>query len=214
MAEPLGPFDAPHFYIQWGGRLPGNETWSCGMRMTSDDVGQTNSTGTAGVVGNFVKTFHQDPQSQISPNAKLSFVKFNAIGVDGHYIFPETFETVYADLPGGGAATPVYPNQIALAISLTTGFTRGPAHRGRFYIPLPTMDVDANGVISIAAATSVGLATDLLIAGLNQMNPDRKCAVFSRKLGAPSHRVITGCEVGRVLDTQRRRRRSLIEDHR
>jgi len=37
--------------------------------------------------------------------------------------------------------------------------------------------------------------------------------VMSRKAGAPTTRIVTGVDVGRVLDTQRRRRRSLPESY-
>lgn len=214
MAYTPGPFDAPHYYIQWGGKLPGNESWSCGLRMSSEDPALTNSTALALNIGNVVRNFHINALAHINPNALLSFVKFNGISIDGTYASDETFETIYADVPGGGASTPVYPNQIALAVSLTTGFSRGAAHRGRFYLPSPSIEVETDGLILAADAVQVGTAVDSLIVALNALDAGMATAVFSRKLGAAAHRRITGNEVGRVLDTQRRRRRSLVEDYR
>lgn len=214
MPTPPGPFDTPHYYLQWGGKLPGNEQWSCGLRITpvtGDDVAVTPAMFTA--CSNAVQTLHVTGGSSISALAKLSFVKLNPIGLDGRYIFDETEEEILPDLPGSGAGGALYPNQVALVVSLTTGFSRGPAHRGRFYLPLPSMPVDSSGMITAATAGTVGDTVTAFIAALNSSAPNVEVSVMSRKDGAPGHRRVTGNEVGRVLDTQRRRRRSLVENY-
>lgn len=212
MAYAPGPFDSAHYYIQWGGKLPGGESWSCGVRMYStvagpivNDVAVLNGAKTA------IQTYHTSTTAYIAGAAKLSFVKANVIGTDGHYQDLATQEAVLADIPGGGAATPPHPNQIALAISLVTGFTRGPAHRGRFYMPLPMFLPAADGLISASDRDYAKGAAQGLLTQLNAITANLKVGVFSRKLGAAGHRAVTGIEVGRVLDTQRRRRRSLAE---
>lgn len=213
MPYEIGPYDSAHLYLQWGGKLPGNESWSCGVRMQSESGTMliTDSMMASAVAA--VQTFHTAPTSFIHPFAKLSFVKWNQVGVDGKYVFQTTRETILPDVAGGGPSAPIYPNQITIVTSLTTGFTRGPAHRGRFYIPMPAIAVDQNGAILPDRAADVGLSVDTLLAGLNAISADLKVAVFSRKKLAPGHRLVTGNEVGRILDTQRRRRRSLIENY-
>ena len=215
MAYTPGPFDVHHLYLQWGGKLPGNEQWSCGIRLTPVAPGGPVAV-TSGMLDSAVMAiglFHGSAGSKISPNAKLSFVKLNPIGVDGRYIFDDTTEAVVADVGGTGSGGATYPNQVALVVSLTTGFSRGPAHRGRFYLPLPTAPVDVNGMISASDAAGVGVKVDELLTNINAISAGMEASVMSRKDGAPGHRRITGCEVGRILDTQRRRRRSLIEDY-
>jgi hypothetical protein len=160
-----------------------------------------------------VTGYHQNANLIISQKARLSSVKLNHIGVDGRYTETATNEVILADLPGNGPLNPVHPNQIALAISLTTGYSRGPAHRGRFYLPLPSYSLTPEGSIAPANAELAAQETQTFIDGLNAVNEGWQVAVFSRKLGAPAIRPVTGVEVGRVYDTQRRRRRSLIEDY-
>lgn len=214
MAYEVGPYDSTHLYLQWGGKLPGNEQWSCGLRLYGTTLGaETSATSLLTAATAAVAGYHGDTGVAISPSAKLSFVKLNAIDVNGHYLNAITNESIVADLPGGGGSAPVYPNQVALCVSLTTGFSRGGAHRGRFYLPMPTFGLDANGQFAAANAVAVSNGTDSFISGLNAMSTGWKVAVFSRKSGAPSHRLVTGNQVGRVYDTQRRRRRALVENY-
>jgi hypothetical protein len=210
----VGPFDSSHIYVQWGGKLPGNEQWSCGFRMWKA-AGSTEADANALLPGvsAAIAAYHVSTSSQISAAAKLSFVKVNAIGTDGRYIGAGTVEATYADTPGGGAAIPPHPNQVALVISLMTGFSRGPAHRGRFYMPLPVFLPAADGLIADSDRDFARTAAQGLRTAVNTNSSGHVMAVMSRKAGAPGHRSVTGIEVGRALDTQRRRRRSLVEDY-
>lgn len=56
-------------------------------------------------------------------------------------------------------------------------------------------------------------SVDTFVSDLNAVNADFEVAIFSRKLGAAGNRRVTGNLVGRALDTQRRRRRSLPETY-
>lgn len=210
-----GPFDSAHIYVQWGGKLPGPEQWSCGLRLRKKTAGAIDSgAGLLVGVSAAIATFHASADAQIAASAKLDFVKVNSIGTDGKYINASTNDAIYSDLGGAGSAIQKYPNQIAWAVSLVTGFNRGPAHKGRFYLPLP--DCYINGTdsrVSVAAATQLHGAVTTLLASLNAVNTDYEVAVFSRKSGAAGNRRVTGAAIGRTLDTQRRRRASLVEDY-
>lgn len=214
MPYTAGPFDVEHFYLQWGGKLPGGEEWSCGLRM--GPVGGTlppPSDALVAAAKTVVQAYHTAAGTGISPRALLSFVKLNQIDVNGHYVEDVTRESIVADVAGGGIVANTPANQIALAISLTTGVSRGPAHRGRFYLPLPSYLLDANGVFAAANAAAVSGTTDTFVSGLNGLSPNLAVAVFSRKSGAATHRNVTGNQVGVVYDTQRRRRRKLAENY-
>lgn len=214
MPYEIGPYDSAHIYVQWGGKLPGGEQWSCGFRMAGPPANaETAPAGMLAGIGAAIVVFHQHANTLINQRALLSFVKVNGVGTDGTYINDSTTQATYADLPGASAAASAPPNQIALAISLTTGYSRGAAHRGRFYIPLPTVALDAAGVFAAANAGIISGTADTLLSSVNAVSPDWKMAVFSRKKYAPAHRLVTGNLVGRVLDTQRRRRRSLVENY-
>lgn len=209
-----GPFDSAHLYVQWGGKLPGAEQWSCGLRMRKETPGAIdNGTGLLVGVSAAIAEFHVRTTSHISAQAKLSFVKVNAIGTDGHYMGDGTNEALFADVGGAWTGASIFPNQIAWAVSLTTGFSRGPAHRGRFYLPLPRVDLDADSRVMESQADELRGSVTTLLNNLNAVNTDYEVAVFSRKMGAAGNRRVTGNQVGRVLDTQRRRRRSLAEDY-
>jgi hypothetical protein len=215
MSYAIGPFDSQHVYVQWGGKLPGNEQWSCGIRMYSTVTGGslTRDPGFLAAVETAIQAFHTSPNTNISAAAKLSFVKANNVGTDGHYLEAVTEQVIVADVGGNGPAAPTHPNQIALCYSLVTGYSRGPAHRGRFYAPLPCHVIGADGLMDASGQLYAKNAGNALVTALNAITANLQVGVFSRKLGSPGHRKVTGVEVGRVLDTQRRRRRSLLEQY-
>lgn len=208
-----GPFSAAHFYLQWGGSLPGGDEWSCGMRMAANAPGlnPVNDPTALANAATAIEAFHSRGTSYISPRALLTFTKLNLIGTDGKYVSDTTLEHIHANVPGGGTDARTPPNQIAVVVSLLTGFSRGPAHRGRFYVPLPAMVVGTDGRADVNDVNFVKTSANTLIAALNASSPNYKIAVMSRKLGSPTARLVTGVEVGRVLDTQRRRRNKLAE---
>jgi len=212
-----GPFDGEHLYVQWGGTLPGGDIFSCGIRMGN----QVKNTGLnditddiANSFGSACAQFHLDPSAHISSHAVLTYVKANVMTVDGKYKYPLTHEYIPIGVPGGSASAATVPNQIALAVSTLSNVTRGPAHRGRFYIPLPTCAVQGDGLITAGDAQDVRLASMGFINALNAVDPAQWfAAIFSRKNPGAAHRQIVATEVGRVLDTQRRRRNALTESY-
>lgn len=210
----MANFDSAHLYVQWGGKLPGSEQWSCGVRLRKKTPGTPNSG--AGLIAGMaatIQSYHQRATTGIHPTAQLSFLKVNAIGVDGRYIGAGTNQVVFADLVGGGENINPFPNQICAVVTLRTGFTRGPAHSGRFYLPLPSVTIQSDGRVNAGWADGVSDSTDTFISDLNGQDADYEVAIFSRKSGQAGNRRVTGNQVGRVLDTQRRRRRSLVEDY-
>lgn len=216
MPYAIGPYDSPHIYIQWGGKLPGNETWSNGVRMRRK-TGTTVITDAASLlvgVGAALVAFHGRSGTKVASGAKLSYVKVNAIDLDGTYLDKgATTQAAYADVAGFGGVVATPPNQLACAVTWTTGFSRGPAHSGRFFLPTPSLTLGTDGLVALADAQAISGSVDTLLTDLNNVNANFELAVFSRKAGAAGNRRITGNLVGRVLDTQRRRRRSLIENY-
>ncbi len=207
-----GPFSVAHLYLQWGGTLPGGDEWSCGLRLQPVGQGVANNLQSrVDAAAAAVEAFHTNGQSLISSRAILTFTKLNAIGVNGRYIADTTLEHVHANVPGGGLDTRTPANQVTLVVSLLTGFSRGAAHRGRFYMPLPSTVVQADGRIATGDRDVVKTSATTFIAALNAIDAGFKVAVMSRKVGAAIGRNVTGVEVGRVLDTQRRRRNKLVE---
>lgn len=211
----VGPFDSTHIYVQWGGKLPGNEQWSCGFRLWKA-AGSTQASADAlvGKIGDAVNAFHIRTTSHIGNKALLSFVKVNAIALDGTYQASGTTERIFPDIAGGQPTfvSDFHPNQVAWAVTLNTGFTRGPAHKGRFYIPLPAIILGADQRADVTDCQSLAQSANTLLSDVNAGGAE-VMVVMSRKAGKPGHRAVTGTSVGQVLDTQRRRRRSLVENN-
>jgi hypothetical protein len=225
----MADFDSEHMLIQWGGKLPGNEQWSCSIRLGEQTVDPIAGhvmpsesdiqTWLDGSIQAAVLAYHSRAATHIHPQGRLSFVKANVIQVNGRYRYPVTHEHVFADVPGGGYAISPLPNQCTLCVSLTTDANRGPAHRGRFYLPAPSINiVPATGLATLAEVVEVRGSTKTFLEALADVpgvdTPfSLEPMVYSRKAGAATHRPVKGVDVGQVVDTQRRRRRSLIEGY-
>jgi hypothetical protein len=221
------PYDRRHVLAQWGGTLPGGEIWSNSLRLASSSEGPDASVPVhsemvdwlEGPAKDAVAAFHGSAATQVHSFAKLTFLKLNVVDINGHYVEPNTLEYVYPAPVAGGVATELHPNQVTLVVSLTTGLSRGPAHRGRFYLPLPGIATQSDGRISAGLAMNVANSAATFIKALaDQPGPDLGTAdmiavVMSKKAGFPDTHEITGVDVGRVLDTQRRRRAEIDEDY-
>lgn len=227
MGYQAGPFSHEHGYLQWGGVLPGDEIWSVGLRLGalnnfllgSFDYEGTDVDALLDYYVTKITAFHQRAVSMISSRAQLDFVKLNKINVEGKYADQGNSHVRFLNpkINGGGVGN-APPNQVALALTLTTDVQRGPANKGRIYMPLPMCVPAPDGLISIADATSIMHSFRTLLEDISDTpgidgaeTPD--VLVMSRKAGSPAARYVTGVKVGRVLDTQRRRRNHLKENY-
>jgi hypothetical protein len=217
-------FDREHGVLVWGGTLPGGETWSNSLRFAETQEVTPPANDAAGwdvqeFLDHFtdvIKAHHANGGAMISNRCMLNFVKFNRVDIHGKYIDPTTFVNVFANIAGGVSGN-VHPNQVTIAVTLTTDVTRGPANRGRIYAPMPACAVADTGLISVGDAQNIRDRYAQFITDLNDTPgldlTDPNAVVMSRKSGAPATRLITGVAVGRALDTQRRRRRNLVENY-
>lgn len=218
-------FDRQHIQVVWGGTLPGGEIWSNSLRMASSQLGDDISFPLTwqelddwlhGKLKDDIRSWHTGPGAHIHMNAILTHAKANYIKRDGHYLDVNTHEHVYNPVAAGNYSDNQPPNQVSLAVSLVTGLQRGYAHRGRFYSPLPSFAIAADGRISQGNADTVAAAGSSFITALNDqpgwdVGPkDHKVVVMSSR-GQGATNPVSGVEVGRVLDTQRRRRQELTE---
>lgn len=222
-------FDRKHLVLQWGGTLPGGEEWTCGLRLAGGNTGADPlgfpthdgiATALTGYVGDAVHDYHVNGSGLISSACRLTYAKLNAVGEDGKYTDGTTIERSYGTtgVAGGSPSALVYPNQIAAVISTTTEIARGYGHAGRYYLPLPSAAVVAStGLVAVEDATALAnqaiafinsLSSGSISGPIGSMN----VCVMSRH-GTGSTHEVTGVRVGRVLDTQRRRRRSLPETY-
>lgn len=221
-----------HLLLQFGGSLYGSEIWSCGIR-----VARPIETGLGDLPETYVDDYVNDIRAFINTTyfndqTTLDFVKCNKIGPDGRYMSStHTVErqlagTTGALAQGRGTGGSYVPPQSSLAVTLHTAKQRGPGSRGRFYVPAPVAaaSVLADGRLPDPAsggslyANFVGHCVTF-IRNLNNMplvDPDNAPRVVvatpgGRNMPEGDNIVVTGVSVGRVVDTQRRRRNALEE---
>lgn len=213
------PFIQPHHYLTLSGTLHDVEEWSFGLRLR--DVAPSAVEQDQAALNAFAPLVRAHWSSQgnpISSASRLTTLKYNAVDQLGHYVNQTTVaaEVVPSVSGAGGQAT--FPPQVALVVTLETGFSRGLAHRGRIYLPSPT------GVLSqvtgalestwsqLAATWAAGLID--LINGHPGFGTVMVASSGSTKPGAPdtgAERLVTGVSCGSVLDTMRSRRSSMRE---
>ena len=218
----------PHIVLQFGGRLgqTSGETWSNTIRFveTSTDVAEMQALA-ATWLPELVPAITQVMTAGGYSNAAwLDFIKANAVGADGRqpntstnaWFAGDDFTAVNGSLTAG-------PFQVAMAISFTTQAVRGIGSKGRVYVPTGSIEQGTSfdgqtGLISVAQATAWRDAWATFLQTLDDNpGPDfanlRAAVVSSRGSDPGNWHTINGVRVGRVPDTQRRRRNALQENY-
>lgn len=218
----------PHVLIAFGGTLPArtaaDEIWSCTIRAFPGATGGPANMGGAGVDYGAYATalapalkawFTGGTVNPVSTQCNLTYVKVNPIGPDGKYSDDDASNTV-AISGANGQSSLAGISFTCLATSWGSDKLRGPASRGRMYLPtyagapagtaVATTSHRAN-VLSYSLALVSAIRTPT--AGLNggQMTP----ALVSPIGGAWSY--IRTARVGDVWDTQRRRKNAVAEQY-
>lgn len=157
---------------------------------------------------------------EVAGQAKLTSIKLNRIGTDGKYTAGSTMEHVYGTpIPGAGTSAFI-PPQLATVATLRTAVERGKASKGRMFLPVcngfSVVASDGRATLANALRCAQGVAS--LIDRLNTIynSPPGVAtpghvAVMSN-IGSGTTRTVTSVTVGRVTDTMRSRRSSLLED--
>ena len=129
-----------------------------------------------------------------------------------------TFPTPIA----GTATSENHPSQCALAVT-TVAQQRGPAHMGRFYLPLTHMVLGTDWRLSDASCDAIiGQAVTFVkaISGAidlpNNPGSAQMCNISSGPSGGSTgtFKAVHHLELGKVYDTLRNRRKSLLEERR
>jgi hypothetical protein len=127
-------------------------------------------------------------------------------------------------MDGGGTAT-AFPAQITLCATMTSEIQRGTGSKGRMYLPGINQAIQGGTgkLLSSQTATLVGhFKTFLDAVNADPDIPDSVILVSrGNKLTTfpggdityinPHNKLVTGCRIGDVYDTQRRRRNGLTE---
>jgi len=144
--------------------------------------------------------------------SSLDTLKLARIGPNGLY----REDAIVDEFPAvqfAGGTTLSFPFQVALAISLDTG-QRGPRKRGRVYLPTPSVGLETDGQFGASSAEGFRNRFATFLNNLNNaggLDANAPNVTIASSFGFNTD--VTSIRVGRVLDTQRRRRRSLPEDY-
>jgi hypothetical protein len=205
----------PHTRVTFGGTFgpvaTAVEQWSFRL-----NINRTASVGAPVEVANAMRDAWQTHLgNRCRARVRLTQVKVAEIGADGKY-GPNGNPGIWSgDIAATGGDNTLVPNQIALAISLTTD-QRGPSSRGRFFLPLPVYAADPDGRLDVASAGTIRAAAAAFLNAVN-VAASNGTPLAPRKVGILSVRgtnpEVTGVRVGRVPDTMRSRRRSMLEEH-
>jgi hypothetical protein len=142
---------------------------------------------------------------------KLTTIKLNRIGPDGHYVDNDAMEKDMG-LQAGQSASLHIP-QAALVVTLGTALERGRGSKGRVYTPSNQhMGISTDGRIPAASATAAATAFKILVDSLNETYTLIGRVGVASNAGAGRFEHVTRLSVGRVVDTMRSRRASLVED--
>lgn len=213
-------YTGDHVLVAWGGTMPGGEIWTNTLRMRDvNPIGFPDQVAVNGyLTGGFkdaLTTYWNAVKALIGTGTKLEWMKANRVGTDGKYLDATTNVYTYA-APNAGTAVTNFPNQVSAVVSTTTGLARGRAHIGRWFLPGIACAVDAaTGLLTVAQVTTFANASAAFIGALNDtavvLGVDQLRAAVMSNLGAGVDHDITGVRVGRVPDTQRRRRNKIVE---
>lgn len=165
-------------------------------------------------VADSIKDMFARAESHISAGAILTEVKVAFIETTGAYVIKPPLHILYNQpgfFPTAGRELP----QASLCISLMTDVV-GPRTRGRFYLPIPSVDnVGSDGFrISIANAQVVRGSIQTMLNDINNA-PGFDGAAMEVCVASSTgiNTKVTGVRVGRVIDTVRTRRNSITEDY-
>lgn len=203
------PYPAPHTYVTWfGDAYSGAEQWQVGLRIAAGFEPPT--TAELEALDDAMEALLTTTNVAFPNGRRYLGLKVAPQTVDGRY--PDGVDAVeyLRPTPVSGGAAVGYP-QIALVLSLRTARTRGYASNGRMYIPSSFTPNVADGRISALNAGSAAAAGAAFIAAVNAAGIG--LASVMSTVGAGRVEPITGVRVGRVMDTQRRRRNQLTEEY-
>lgn len=199
----------PFRRLVFSGTLYDVEGWSCSLSMGHFGIGDAENVGTvpAGII-TAAEAFFSN--AYIGAHAKLNTIKYNVINTGGRYADATATVRWDAQSPTSGASSFLAIPQAALAVSLMTENQRGPAHAGRFFMPLFAGVIYTDGRLTVAAATTIAEHVTTFLNALNAVDTEYQAVVVSN-VGTGAQHKVTNCRIGRVIDTIRSRRTSLLE---
>lgn len=192
------------------------ETWSFGLRF------KPGATGTEGQLGDLDESqlnglrqagevLFLTSGTMISNAAFFDEIRHYTIGIDGKAEGEVQIARMGTPVPGQ-VGTPRPPWQNALAVTLDSGYP-AKGRFGRFYLPCPAVTVDNTGLIDLVQAQGIQTAVTTFLDSVSNF-PGLDIGwglAVAGQTGQGTLREVQEVRVGRVVDTQRRRRRQVDE---
>lgn len=215
-------YSQPFIRLSFGGTLAGgNEIWSCNIHLVSDGaVPDPITWGIAaaaymGDVGALLEDYLANPAVLVPNDVKLDWIKEAVIGTDGLYM-AEPYEQ---PLDGQGSQAESYLPQASLVNTLVSTKWKDPGRYNRFYLPI-TINAfpEANYSLSEYGQTAYLTALKELIEDINTAHESMPVGYETRvgvvsNTGAGETNNVVAVRLGRIVDTQRRRRNALNENY-
>jgi hypothetical protein len=209
--------------LRWGGSAwAGLEQWSCGVKLKhlgGSDLApmQEECVDTIDECVAAVTAFLGTVAAKWSQSSTLNWVSLNVINANTErYEYPNAVvKTENLNVvPVGGLGIP----QVATCVTTRGIPVRGPAAFGRFYIPCGLTTLEADGQLPQATALGVANAASTFLTALSNiasgLGPDAWAPWhYSNAQSGPADSSIQEISVGRIYDTQRRRRNTLLEEY-
>lgn len=147
----------------------------------------------------------------VTQDVELSQVRLYSIGSDGRMVGDPTFSTAAA--VRGVVQTNKHPWQCSVVLTLVAG-SSGKGRFGRIYLPPMGYFITSDGVLADSNHLAIFNGAEALMQRLSNrpgLDAGWKLAVAGSTGASGTLREVTALRLGKVADTQRRRRRSLDE---
>lgn len=210
------PYPFRHWLITVGGDMySSSETWQFGVRALEDPgfVGDDASPAAqllANALATPTQTMFTSSAFNISNKCRLITIKAAMIEPDGKYA-PDFVPGIYTyTTPPVGPSTLTVAPQLCITVSLKTAKPRGRAHAGRFFVPMPGVTLGSDGRLSDPTVDAMETVVKTWLQAIVNSSEAAQITIFS-ELDTGYAETVNQVGIGRVLDTQRRRRRSLDE---
>lgn len=213
-------YSQKYIKVTFGGTLAGGQDiWSAGFHIadtnSADTVNAWNNLNgvTSQSITALIATFLTSPEALIPRGVTAEWVKYALIAEDGKYV-EAPIENILADMNGG--VNSQYVPQVAVVCTLVSEKYRDPGKYNRFY--LPTVVPTGTDGYRLTTSNQNALATKVagLIFSINEitmaLSPGLEVRVVTQK-EVQSYLPVVSTRVGRIYDTQRRRRNKLPEEY-
>lgn len=207
----------PLIKLSFGGTMAdGLEIWSCGLSLSFQITPPSYTAEFTAWQEDFgsyvsaVENFVSRADSKVPTGVQLTWVKAALIGTDGTYLM----EPIEAPATANGGETGGYIPQGALVYTLVSSRWKDPGRYNRFYLPTAVPTGTTGWRLTTNEANDAAASAKLFIETLNAIGTlTNSTTVVASPVGSGWALDVQEVRVGRLIDTQRRRRNAIAEDY-